>query len=354
MAEFFFSLGVRMKAAKLFGIGDIRIVDEPAPAIEQGKVLVAMKSVGICGSDVHYFNQGKIGTQQCLFPQILGHECAGVVAKSFSESPFREGDRVAIEPGFSCGLCEHCLNGFQNRCPDVRFLGSPGMPGAYCDYIACKESQLAALPDSISYDEGAMLEPLGVAYHALCLSGIMPGATVAIFGAGPIGLLTAAMARHAGAGEIFIADRLAWRLAFAQEYYQIEHGIDITHTDPIHYILDHTRGRGVDIAFEAAGDEKAIQWTVASARIGGKALIIGIPETDTIALDPHGMRRKELIVQNVRRSNRALEPTLTLLARGDINVGALATHHYALNQIANAFRIVGACADNVLRAMVVF
>jgi L-iditol 2-dehydrogenase len=341
-----------MRCAQLRAIGSFDLVECTPPEIKKGEVLVAVRATGICGSDVHYYRQGRIGDQVIDFPQQLGHESAGIVARAFSGSRFREGDRVAIEPGLSCGECEHCLAGCQNRCPSVRFLGSPGMPGAYAEYVVCDQRQLASLPDELSFDEGAMLEPLGVGLHAVRLAGLTPGETVGIFGAGPIGLVTLAMARAAGVRDIYLADRLAYRLAFAQREYGVEHVIDATRHDPAAYIAGNTGGRGLDCTFDAAGEQQTIDWTLEAARIGGRALIIGIPETDTIVVDPHGMRRKELLVRNVRRSNRTLEPCIDLVRRGIVSVGPMATHHFSLERIGEGFETVAGYRDGVIRAMV--
>jgi L-iditol 2-dehydrogenase len=341
-----------MKIAKLVAVADLQIVEEPTPRPGAGEVLVAVRSVGVCGSDVHYYRRGRIGTQHALFPQALGHECAGVVAGSGPGCRLKEGTPVAVEPALSCGTCEHCRTGHQNRCPDVRFLASPGMPGAFAEYLLVREEQLAVLPEGMSFDDGAMMEPLGVGYHAVCLSGMKPGESVAIWGAGPIGLVTAAMARAGGASEIFMFDRLQYRLDFAARTYAITHAVDIDSTDPLTYLMDHTRGRGTDISFEAAGEQESLANAIESTRIGGRALIIGIPELDAISLDPHAMRRRELVVRSVRRSNHALAPCIELVNRGVVDIHGLATHHLPLDSIVDAFETVAGYRDGVIRAIV--
>ncbi|MBD3316799.1 MAG: alcohol dehydrogenase catalytic domain-containing protein, partial [Chitinivibrionales bacterium] len=328
-------------------------VEEPTPDPKSGEVVVSVKSVGVCGSDVHYYKQGRIGTQRAVYPQPLGHECAGVVERTGTVNRLREGVRVAVEPGQSCRTCEHCLAGYHNRCPEVKFLASPGMPGAFADALLVREEQLVPLPENMSYDEGAMMEPLGVGYHAVCLSEMKPGNTVAVWGTGPIGLVTAAVARAAGAGEIFMFDRLQYRLDFASRTYAVDHAVNIESSAPLEYLMDHTHGRGTDISFEAAGEQESFNNAAASARIGGRVLIIGIPEVDMLSIDPHGMRKRELLVQNVRRSNHALAPCIDLVGRGTVDISGLATHHFNLNQIDQAFSTVESYGDGVLRAMIV-
>ncbi len=345
---------VIMRCIELQGVRSLASVEKVIPKREKGKVLVRMKSVGVCGSDVHYYHSGGIGSQKAVFPQGLGHESAGVVAESDPDSPFPVGTRVAVEPGLPCDTCEHCLSGRQNRCPNVQFLGSPGMPGAFSDYLVCEERQLFRLPDSVSYDEGALLEPLGVAYHTICLSELKPSQSIAIYGAGPIGLLILAVARAAGIGTTFIFDRLAYRLEFARSHFLVDHAVDTTRVDPTQYIQSNTNGRGVDLSVEAAGEQDTLTWTLAAARIGGRAMIVGIPEKDLLTIDPHDMRKKELLVQNVRRSNRALEPSIDLVRRGAVNIAPLASHHFGPDQIAEAFETVSQYRDGIIRAIIRF
>jgi len=340
-----------MNSISLTGIKEFTLQDIPIPDIGPGQVLVAIKSVGICGSDVHYYQKGRIGSDRCVFPQSLGHECAGQVVKT-STPHFKEGDRVAIEPAQPCMRCEHCLTGHHNRCPYVRFLGSPGMPGAFREYLVLDNHQVEKIPDSMSYDEAAMLEPLGVAYHAIGLADMKPDESVAIFGAGSVGLLVLAMARACGAGETFICDRLQYRLDAAREFYDVDHVVDVTKTDPLEYINDITGGRGFDITYEAAGQPETFNWSFEAARIGGKAFIIGIPEADAITFNPHPIRRKELLIQTVRRSNRALTPCIDLVARKRIDVIGLATHQFTLETITDAFEMVSRYGDGVIRAMI--
>jgi L-iditol 2-dehydrogenase len=333
-------------------VGRFEIRDVARPEPGDNGVLVAIKSVGICGSDVHFYTQGRIGTDRCIFPQRLGHECSGVVVSDAGDSGFGPGDRVAIEPGRPCFTCEHCIKGHYNRCPRVKFLACPGMEGAFQEYLVVHARQLARLPDSLSHDEGAILEPLGVAYHAMMLADAGPADTVAIFGAGPIGLLTLAMAKARGVPETFIFDRLQDRVDFASRVYGADHAVVTTATDPLAYITEHTKGRGVTVAVEAGGEQQTCSWTYESAAIGGRCMMIGIPEVDEISYDPHMVRRRELLVQHVRRSNLALEPCIELIERGRINVKPLATHHYPLERITEAFELVSGYRDGVLRAMV--
>jgi L-iditol 2-dehydrogenase len=343
-----------MKSARLIGKKRFEIVETPVPVLKQGQVLVAMKSVGICASDVHYYRDGRIGNQVCLFPQVLGHECAGIVAQTTGASSFHAGDRVAVEPALACGLCEQCAAGRLNQCPEVKFLGMPGMPGAFQEFLALDEKQLLPVPGSMGFNGSALLEPMGVAYHANVLAGIRQGETVAIFGAGAIGLLTLAIAKANGAGEVFIFDELEYRLSRAKSDYLADHAVCVRDCDPIDYIQKHTNGRGVDVSFEAAGRPESFESALETARIGGRAFIIGIPTQDRISFNAHSLRRRELLVQNVRRSNGETRQCIDLIEQGRVKIEALATHEFSLERIAEAFDVAEGYKDKVIRAMITF
>jgi len=341
-----------VKAACLTGIKKIKLVDLPILPGEE-KLLVRIKSCGCCGSDVHYYRDGKIGDAVCKYPHAIGHEPAGIVEKSVKGSSFKHGDRVAIEPGLHCGKCEFCLMERFNLCVNMKFLGTPPEQGAFQTHLFLDEKQLVRIPDSMSYDEAAMLEPLGIAYHSVVnLSKIKPENTVAIFGAGPIGLLTMKMAKWLGCGTAFITDPLEYRLKFAKKHASADFTLNPEKTDIIAFIMDKTSGRGVDIAFDACGVQQAIDQCFASARIGGKAILTGIPQNDNITYNPHPMRRKELEILNVRRSNRALEACLELVTNGNIDVKPFITHNFSLENIEEALEIAEAYKDNVIKIMI--
>ena len=209
-----------MKSAALTGIGKIELIDIPQPQPTGEQLLVRVKSCSICGSDLHYFPPGKDrrGSLQ-IPPHFVGHEPAGIVEEAPAGSKFKPGDRVAIEPGLSCGECEHCKAGRFNICPHVKFLASPGIPGGLQEYLALDATQLAKIPDSMGYDEAAMLEPLGICWHAMVnLGRIKPGETVGIYGSGAIGLLCLMIAKQQGCGAAFVSDLRDYRLEFAKAH----------------------------------------------------------------------------------------------------------------------------------------
>jgi len=343
-----------MKSACLTALGKLELLDIETPVIEnEDEVLVRIKSCGICGSDIHYYREGRIGDAKCQYPHFLGHEPAGIVEAAPEGSPWNPGDRVAIEPGHPCGQCEWCKEEQYNLCPKVKFLASPGVPGAFQELVVLKGSQLAKIPDAASFEEAAILEPLGVAYHCVAdLAEMQFGETIAVFGAGSIGLLTLAFAKYSGASKAFISDPLDYRLAFAEKHCGADGTIDPASYDVVDSIMDLTNGRGVDVTVDAAGTQQSIDHALACARIGGRALLCGIPELDVIEYNPHIIRRKELKILNVRRSNNALEQCVPLLESNCMDLKPYVTHKFTLDQLGEAFDTVANYKDGVIKAVI--
>ncbi len=321
------------------------------PTPGPGQVLVRLRTVGICGSDVHYFVDGRIGDALVDYPYVLGHEAAGdVVALGPGVEALAPGQRVALEPALSCGHCPICLAGRPNCCPAVRFLGSPPVPGVYAEYHVFAAHQCVPLPDNVSLEAAAALEPMAVGVHAVNLGQVRPGDRVAIMGCGPIGIVTLMAARAAGATFVAMTDPIPSRRAHAERF-----GADL--------VLDPTAveapaaiqavAGAIDIAFEAAGVQAAIDDATLAVRPGGTAVLIGIPAVDRIALWAHPLRRKELTLIMARRANFTLEPCLRLMAKGLIDPERIVTHRYTLAQLAEGMELVHAYADGVLKAMIV-
>jgi L-iditol 2-dehydrogenase len=244
---------VTMRAARLHGIRDLRIEELPCPAPGPGEVLLKVASVGVCGSDVHYYVHGRIGSQVVTDPIILGHEfSAWVASPGDGVAGLETGQLVAVDPAISCGRCEPCLQGHPNLCPHVRFCGTPPVDGVFAEYAVMPAENCFPLPEWMDPVQGALLEPLGIALHSVDLAHLRPGGTVAVLGAGPIGLLIAAVARAAGAAEVYMTEPLEYRRRFAADYVA-DAALDSEQGDVVAVILGRTGGRGVDVAFEAAG-----------------------------------------------------------------------------------------------------
>ena len=341
-----------MRVTRLHGIGDIRLEDVPRPAPGPGEVLLKVASVGVCGSDVHYYVDGRIGDQVVTDPIMMGHEFSAWVAGLGAGVKSPEiGELVAVEPAIPCGECESCLHGHPNICPDVRFCGTPPIDGVFGEYTVMPAENCFVLPEAIGPEEGAMLEPLGIAIHTVDLAHLKPGQTIAVLGAGPIGLLTAAVAKAAGASLIYMTEPLDSRRQFALDYVA-DVVLNPDETDVVAEILRMTGGRGVDVAFEAAGATETPDQAAAVARPGGKVIVVGIPSDDRMTMTASTVRRKGLTIKLVRRMKHTYPRAIRLVETGMVDVKPLVTHLFPLERIAEAFEMLVAYDDGVLRAVI--
>ena len=320
-----------MRTLRLHGAGDLRLADEAPPVPGPGEALVRVTAVGICGSDLHWYDESGIGDAVLTRPLVLGHEAAGVIA----DGP-RTGQRVAIDPSIPCGACETCALGRGHLCPQVRFLGHSTTDGAMRELIAWPETNLVPLPDSIDDAAGAMLEPLGVAIHALRLAKVRPGDTVGVLGCGPIGLLLIQLARAAGATTVVATDRLPHRVAAAAGLGAIAALVDGGAEREI--LLRATGGRGVDAAIEIAGDDDAIDAAIALTRPAGTVVIAGIPAGDQSTITASVARRKGLDLRFSRRMVHTYPQAIALVEAGRVDVGVVVSHLFALADFDAAFR----------------
>jgi L-iditol 2-dehydrogenase len=320
-----------MKVLRLHGAADLRLADEPAPVPGAGEALVRVTAVGICGSDLHWYDESAIGGVALSRPLVLGHEAAGVVV----DGP-RAGQRVAIDPQLPCGTCETCAAGLGHLCQGVRFLGHSVTDGALRELLAWPLDALVPLPDSIDDDAGAMLEPLGVALHALRLARVRPGDTVAVLGCGPIGILLIELARRAGATTVVATDRLAHRVAAAREVGAIAALVDGGSERDV--LRAATEGRGVDAAIEIAGDDDAIDTAIALARPAATVVVAGINPVEQSTIDAAIARRKGLDLRFARRMGRTYPAAIALVDAGLIDVDAIVTHRFPLVDFDTAFR----------------
>jgi len=320
-----------MKALRLHGVGDLRLADEPTPVPGPADVLVRVTAVGICGSDLHWYDESGIGDAALTQPLILGHEAAGVIV----DGP-RAGQRVALDPQVPCGACETCTAGRGHLCPQVRFLGHSVTDGAMRELLAWPVANLVPLPDAIDDAAGAMLEPLGVGIHALRLARVRPGDSVGVFGCGPIGLLLIQLARASGATTIVATDRLPHRVDAARRLGAfaalVEGGTERG------VLLGATAGRGVDAAIEIAGEDDAIETAVILARPAGTVVVAGIPVGDHSTIPSAMARRKGVDLRFSRRMSRVYPRAIALLEAGLVDVASLVTHRFAIADFAAAFR----------------
>jgi L-iditol 2-dehydrogenase len=319
-----------VRTARLHGTGDIRVTDEPAPVPAAGEVLVRVTAVGICGSDLHWYDESGIGDAHLERPLVLGHEAAGVIA-----SGPRAGERVAIDPNLPCGACAECARGLGHLCPRVRFLGHSDTDGAMRELVAWPQDRLVPVPDAIDDDAAAMLEPLGVAIHAFRLARFTPGGTVAVLGAGPIGRMLIQLAFAAGASTVVATDLLAHRVAAAREDGAVAELVDGGRERA--RLLEALGGRPADVAIEIAGEADAVAAAVDLVKPAGTVVVAGIPAGSEIRIPVSAARRKGLDLRFSRRMNRVHEQAIALVLRGAIDPGAVVSHRFALDDAGTAF-----------------
>ncbi|HYM12765.1 MAG TPA: alcohol dehydrogenase catalytic domain-containing protein [Bryobacterales bacterium] len=330
---------------------ELRAMPDP-PDPGPGEVTVRVRAVGLCGSDMHFYKEGGCAGYPALYPSVLGHEPAGeVIAVGPGVEDLRAGARVAIEPAITCGACEFCRAGRHNLCEQVVFMGGLQVPGLLRELATIPARNATAIPDSIGYAAATVIEPLAVILHAFELTRIEAGETVAVMGAGPIGLLAAAVARIAGAGRVIVADRIAYRLALAREM-GADAVVDIAREKPAEAILDLTGGRGAHLILDAAGKPDSINPALASVRPGGRVLLIGIPSEAMTGLDLHAAMNREAALLTLKRSNRNDHAALGLIESGRVAAEKLVTHRFPLDRAGRAFQTVAEYADGVAKAVI--
>ncbi len=341
-----------MKVARLFEPRDLRIVEEAEPKLSDGNLLVKITSVGVCGSDVHWYQDGHIGPTYLKEPLVLGHEISGeVVSVGKGVTGYEPGMPVALEPGVPCGKCAFCRRGFYNVCPDMRFCGTPPTDGAYQEYMVHPPRWAYPLPANVSPDEGTLAETLAVAIHAVDLSHIKAGMTAAIFGVGPVGLCILQTVKLSGATDIIVVDPIEERLEKAKKLGAAA-VINPKKTNPVEEIKRMTGGLGVHVSFEAAGVTETPEQCAQITRPAGRVVLIGIPAEDKITMEASNARRKGLSIMLVRRMMHTYDRSLDLVSRGMVDVKTLVSHKFGLDDVRKAFELVDRYDDGVIKAVV--
>ncbi len=344
-----------MRSMMLTGIRQMEMMHVPDPMLlNDTDVLIRMKVIGVCGSDVHYYKAGKIGSQVVDYPFPVGHEGAGEVIKTGKAvQRVKPGDRIAIEPAMPCWKCDQCLAGRPHTCRELRFLGCPGQAaGCLSEFIVMPETSCFPIPDHMSYDEAALSEPLAIGLYAVNSSIPIKNTATGILGYGPIGMSVHLAAKAKGASEIYATDKVEERLKIAMENGAVYSG-NPDKTDVVGEITGMKPGM-LDVVFECCGQQEAIDQAIELLKPGGKLMIIGIPEFDRWTLPVDKTRRKEIVIQNVRRQNETLDETLELISESKINVSAMATHRFSFDDTKAAFDLVSEYEDGVMKAMIDF
>jgi L-iditol 2-dehydrogenase len=310
-----------MRAAVLHAPGDLRVEDRPVPEPGPREVLVRIAAVGVCGSDVHYYEHGRIGPYVVREPLVLGHESAGrVVALGPGASRHAVGDRVALEPGVPCGRCRECRTGRYNLCRDVRFFATPPVDGAFADYVAIHEDFAFALPDAVGDEAGALMEPLSVAVWACQKARVRPGVAVLVTGAGPIGLLVIQVARAFGATDVFATDVSPGRLALAERFGAAP------------------RPAEADALIECSGHPDALRDGIAALRPAGVAVVVGMGPDEDATVPLALIQNRELWLTGTFRYANTYPTAIGLAAAGRVDVEAIITARFTLEDAERALR----------------
>jgi L-iditol 2-dehydrogenase len=336
-----------MHVAELVAPREFRLTQKEPAEPGPGEIQVRVNAVGLCGSDLHAYAEGAVGDTPNLYPMVLGHEPSGTVVKTGpGVTGWSAGDRAALEPALYCYHCEFCRSGRHNVCANIRFLSNPGHPGFFRELVNLPAVNLLPLPAGLSFEAATLHEPLAVALHSLKLGSIALGETAAVFGAGPIGLLTIASLKLAGAGRIWAVEPVAARREMARRM-----GAAVVlnpgEIEPAGQILAETAGRGVDCAIDCAATGDTTNQAIRAAANGGRVVLTGIHAATHVPFELSPMRRKELAIFNVRRSNHDSEGALALLAAHAALFGALVTHTRPLEKIGEAFSLTEKRADGV-------
>ena len=322
----------------------LTIKEEKIPSPKADEVLVKIKANGICGSDIHFYREGRLGNFIVEKPYVPGHESSGIIEAIGSKvKGFSIGDPVVIEPGIPCGTCSYCKSGRYNLCPDVTFLSAPPINGTFCDYISIRHDMVFHIPKTLSFEEAAMVEPVAVGVHAVNRARFKNGDTAIILGAGPIGLLTAQAFKAAGGGKVICVDYNEERLALAKKI-----GIDMVSL-PADISIEGT----VDVVFETAGASKATAAAFSYCRPGGCVVQVGWPGGNIVEMNIATFLDKELDYVAVNRYANAYPAAIQWISDEVINVKDLITNHFSLDQISEAFEYSSKNPDKVVKTIVV-
>jgi L-iditol 2-dehydrogenase len=342
-----------MKAVMLTGLRQMEIRDVPEPKIEKDTdVLLKIERVGVCGSDVHYYETGRIGSQVVEYPYITGHECAGTVkATGKSVTRVEAGDEVVIDPAVSCYECPQCKMGRENTCYNLKFLGTPGQgPGCLSEYIVMPQEACYPTHGAINLEQAVMCEPLSIGAYSVQQAKLPKLASIAILGAGPIGLCTFVSAKAEDINACYMTEKIPARIEAARTAGATWVG-NPDEQNIVEKILKQ-QPRGVDVTFECAGEQETVDQCVDLLRPGGTLILTGIPRFDRVSMAIDLIRRKEITIVNIRRQNHCTQRAIDLIASGKVDVDFMITHHFGIDETQVAFELVAEYRDGVVKAMI--
>jgi L-iditol 2-dehydrogenase len=339
-----------MRAAELIEPRTFRFTEMSIPGPGPGEIQVKVEAVGVCGSDLHAYSEGAVGSTPNVYPMVLGHEPSGTIVEVGSGvTGLAVGDRGALEPALYCYHCEFCLTGHHNVCANIRFLSNPNHPGFFRERVNLSASNFAPIPADMSFQAATLAEPLAIALHSLNLASISADEHVAVIGAGPIGLMTIAALRAANVGRIWAIEPLQHRRELAL---QLGAHAALEPETALQELLHDTGSRGVDCAIDCAAGQHTTDQAVHMTRNAGRVALTGIHSTAFVSLDGSAMRRKELTLFNVRRSNHETGEALDLLRGHPDWFEPVLTHERPLDRIDGAFAIASQYLDGVGKMIV--
>lgn len=340
-------------AAVMTNIKKIEIKEVSIPKVQDEEVLVKIEYVGVCGSDVHFYEDGRIGKVKVTIPIILGHESAGtVIEKGKNVKTLKPGDKVALEPGTPCGRCSYCKSGLYNLCPDIIFLAAPPYDGALVKYKSHRADMAFKLPDNVSTMEGALIEPFTVGIYALEQAGMSMDNDLMILGAGCIGLMTLLAAKALGARNIYISDKIIKRLTLAKKLGATQ-VFDVSNSDLIEDINDITESEGLERIIEATGNEEAIKQTPFLLRKNGTIVIVGLmPLKETVEYNFMQLLAKEGTIKTVYRYRNIYPIAIDLVAKKGINIVDVVTNVFDFKDSNKAFDFVVNNKAEVVKAVI--
>jgi L-iditol 2-dehydrogenase len=344
-----------MKAMMLTGIRQMEIKDIPEPMIvNPNNVKIKMSVLGICGSDIHYYTQGRIGSQKVNYPFTVGHEGAGVVVEVGTEvKRVKPGDRIAIEPAMPCGECDQCLSGRQHTCRRLRFLGCPGQAeGCLMEYIIMPEESCFPLGEKLTPDHGSISEPLAIGVYAVKKSGGVKGLNIGILGFGPIGMSVMLAAKAQGVSKVYVTDKIDERLSLSLKEGAVFTGNPMK--ENIVKKIMEAEPLGLDAIFECCGQQEAFDQAVDVMKPGGRLMVVGIPEFERWSMSVETTRRKEISLQFIRRQVDCVEQTLEMMESGSISIDNMVSHRYPFDRTKEAFDLVADYKDGAMKVMIDF
>jgi len=330
----------------------MEFTDLPDPKIEKANdVLLKIEAVGVCGSDVHYYETGRIGSQIIEYPFIIGHECSATVeAVGSSVTRVKVGDPVVVEPAIPCHQCDQCRKGRENTCDSVKFLGSPGLLGCLCEYMVMPEECCFPTRGAITLEQAALVEPFSIGTYTVKRAELAEGAKVAILGTGPIGLSVLLATQVKKADRIYVTDKIDARLKAAKGA-GADWAANPDETDIVRDIRE-AEPLGLDVVFECCGQQEALDQSFDLLQPGGLLVMVGTARQDTVSFNVDNFRRKELSIKYIRRQNHCVQTAMDLLASGQANADFMITHRFGLEQTVEAFELVAKYGDGVIKAMI--